>query len=53
MRRKKRKLVLEDSDDDMGDVDASAFNKGLSAYEPSPDTKKTGRLLYDTLIEVC
>ena len=34
---KKRKILVDESDED---VDASAYNKGLSAYEPSPKTKR-------------
>ncbi|EKM57980.1 uncharacterized protein PHACADRAFT_116507 [Phanerochaete carnosa HHB-10118-sp] len=42
--RKKRKIILEDSDEDMQDLDVEAYQKGLSAYKPSPEPQeKKGR----------
>ncbi|KAH8084332.1 DNA mismatch repair protein Msh6 [Cristinia sonorae] len=42
---RKRKIVIEDSDDEGQSVDMSAYKKGLSAYQPSPEpgTKSSGR----------
>ena len=40
--RKKRKIVLEDSDEEIQDIDANAYKKGLSAYKPSPEPEKKG-----------
>ncbi|KAI0761142.1 DNA mismatch repair protein Msh6 [Irpex lacteus] len=37
---KKRKIVLDDSDEETADVDAAAYQKGLSAYQPSPAPKR-------------
>ncbi|TCD63485.1 DNA mismatch repair protein msh6, partial [Steccherinum ochraceum] len=44
--RLKRKIVVEDSDEESENVDRNAFNKGLSVYQPSPEpTKKaSGRV---------
>ncbi|PSS36954.1 hypothetical protein PHLCEN_2v1170 [Hermanssonia centrifuga] len=37
---RKRKIVLEDSEDDLQDVDTAAYRKGLSAYQPSPEANE-------------
>ena len=43
---KKRKIIIQDSDEETQDVDSLAFNKGLSAYQPSPEPKQQpGRLI--------
>lgn len=34
--------MLEDSDEDVQDLDADAYRKGLSAYKPSPEPKRSG-----------
>lgn len=33
--------MVEDSDEDVQDADAVAYAKGLSAYRPSPEPKRT------------
>ena len=38
--RKKRKIVIDDSDDSMEELDSVAYKKGLSAYRPSPIPQK-------------
>ena len=38
--RKKRKIVFEDSDEEIQDIDADAYKKGLSAYKPSPEPEE-------------
>lgn len=38
--RQKRKIVLEDSDEEGENIDALAYKKGLSAYQPSPEPVK-------------
>lgn len=43
---KKRKIVLDDSDEETADVDAEAYHKGLSAYQPSPAPKSTFSIAY-------
>ncbi|KAI0792522.1 DNA mismatch repair protein Msh6 [Abortiporus biennis] len=41
--RKKRKIIIEDSDEELEDVDAIAYAKGLSAYQPSsPEPERKG-----------
>ncbi|KAI0087410.1 DNA mismatch repair protein Msh6 [Irpex rosettiformis] len=37
---KKRKIVIDDSDEEAQDVDSLAYSKGLSAYQPSPEPKR-------------
>ncbi len=32
--------MLEDSEDDLQDVDTAAYRKGLSAYQPSPEANE-------------
>lgn len=39
--RKKRKIVIDDSDDSMRELDSVAYKKGLSAYRPSPMPQKS------------
>ncbi|KAI0697052.1 DNA mismatch repair protein Msh6 [Cytidiella melzeri] len=39
-RANKRKVIVDDSDEEAQDVDASAYRKGLSAYQPSPEPKR-------------
>lgn len=39
-RTNKRKIVIDDSDEEDHDVDAAAYRKGLSAYQPSPEPKR-------------
>ncbi|KAA1472424.1 DNA mismatch repair protein Msh6 [Dentipellis sp. KUC8613] len=38
--RIKRKIVLEDSDEEAESIDKDAYKKGLSAYKPSPDPER-------------
>ncbi|KAH9922892.1 DNA mismatch repair protein Msh6 [Amylocystis lapponica] len=42
-KRQKRKIVLEDSDEDGGTIDSKAYKKGLSARKQSPEPGKNGR----------